>query len=292
MTARNKPQSPLQKAGHGSLCDYVDGKSCLVYLCGRPLPGTNRCILGRETSLALLRWEDGWPHVIDEQGVANNTPSLFVKIESDEIQKKFSQSKHYTFEDESFYNDFKWLRSSSVKERFSLKERKGFLRIKGGCSPCSTYEKALLARRQTDFRIIASTVIEYEPDSYQQMAGIVYWYNESLHFFIAVTYDETLGKCLTCTSMVAGKFTQHTPLSLGRGPIYLRICSDYGIASFLWSMDELNWETYMDNVDISVLSDDFYEDSFTGAFVGMMCVDTQYNDKHADFGYFDYSVFT
>jgi xylan 1,4-beta-xylosidase len=46
------PELGLQKAGHGSWCDTPDGRTYLAFLCGRPLPGTDCCVLGRETSIA------------------------------------------------------------------------------------------------------------------------------------------------------------------------------------------------------------------------------------------------
>ncbi len=58
ITAKDHPEWPLQKAGHGSLAD-----NCLAYLVARPHGTHGPCLLGRETALALVQWEDGWPRV-------------------------------------------------------------------------------------------------------------------------------------------------------------------------------------------------------------------------------------
>ena len=47
----------------------------MVYLCGRPLPSSDRCVLGRETAIQPMRWdEDGWLRTFDGTG----TPVLEV----------------------------------------------------------------------------------------------------------------------------------------------------------------------------------------------------------------------
>jgi xylan 1,4-beta-xylosidase len=64
LTARDHPDLPLQKAGHGSLVHTPgpDGRTYLAYLVGRPHGRHGPCILGRETALAHLTWSpDGWP---------------------------------------------------------------------------------------------------------------------------------------------------------------------------------------------------------------------------------------
>ena len=61
LTARDRPDSPLQRAGHASLVETQDGETYMAYLCGRPLPNRGRCVLGRETAIQKMVWsEDGW----------------------------------------------------------------------------------------------------------------------------------------------------------------------------------------------------------------------------------------
>src|SRR3569623_951945 len=46
LTARDPPDSPRQRAGHGSLVDTPCRQTYMAYLCGRPLPNRGRCVLG------------------------------------------------------------------------------------------------------------------------------------------------------------------------------------------------------------------------------------------------------
>ena len=59
------PEAELQKAGHGSVVETPDGEWYVAHLSARPLPGTLRSMLGRETSLQKVRWTaDGWLELV------------------------------------------------------------------------------------------------------------------------------------------------------------------------------------------------------------------------------------
>ena len=61
LSARNRPDAALQRAGHADLVDTAAGETYMVYLCGRPLPNRGRCPLGRETAIQPMTWgADGW----------------------------------------------------------------------------------------------------------------------------------------------------------------------------------------------------------------------------------------
>ena len=56
ITARDHPELPLQKAGHGSLVETASGEWYLAYLVARPHSHPGPCVLGRETALARVTW--------------------------------------------------------------------------------------------------------------------------------------------------------------------------------------------------------------------------------------------
>ncbi len=61
LSSRDRPDAPLQRAGHASLVHAVDGTPWIAYLCGRPLPNRGRCVMGRETAIQPMRWgDDDW----------------------------------------------------------------------------------------------------------------------------------------------------------------------------------------------------------------------------------------
>src|SRR5512142_2136719 len=72
LSSRFRPDAELQRAGHGSFTETQTGETYLVYLCGRPLRNRGRCVLGRETAIQKMVWEDGWLRTLDGQG----TPTI------------------------------------------------------------------------------------------------------------------------------------------------------------------------------------------------------------------------
>ena len=61
LTARDRPDAELQRAGHADLVETQTGETYMVYLCGRPLGNRGRCTLGRETAIQTMAWgADGW----------------------------------------------------------------------------------------------------------------------------------------------------------------------------------------------------------------------------------------
>lgn len=284
----------LQKAGHGSWCTSPDGRhTYLVYLCGRPLPGSDDCVLGRETGLAELAWKDGWPYVMQTDGSLENTPPEYVDVPAEAGAGQTYPGcghVHYTFDDDSFLRDFKTLRTPVTEARCSVTERPGFLRIHGGQSPWSLYEQSLLARRQTDFCFTAETKMEFFPDYFQQYAGLVYRYDEETQYLLQVTWNEEKGRVLQLnTIMPDNDFQQGIELPLGKtGPVWLRLEVSYRTAMFSWSEDGTNFRSIRPICDAGRLSDEYAGQGFTGAFVGMFCVDTEFYRKEADFAYFDY----
>ena len=89
---------------------------------------------------------------------------------------------------------FQWLRSPAPEELFSLRERKGHLRLYGRETIGSLFTQALVARRQQSHCYSASTIVEVEPEHFQQMAGLICYYNSSKFHYFYVSRDEELGK--------------------------------------------------------------------------------------------------
>lgn len=286
----------LQKAGHGSWCSSVDGKKTyMVYLCGRPQKADGvSCTLGRETGLAEVEWKNDWPYVKQTDGSLSNTPPDYVDVEAvDGVKQYFSGSghNHYTFNDKDFLKDFKTLRTPITEDRFSINRKKGFLSIKGGQSPWSFYEQGLLARRQTDFCFTAETKMEFEPDYFQQYAGLCYRYDEETQYLLQVTYDEKRGKILQLNTIMPNFFERGMPIELKEGAVWLRVEVKNEQAWFSWSQDGENFTMIRPLGDATKLSDEYCGMGFTGAFVGMFCVDTEFYKKTAEFEYFDYKGF-
>jgi len=292
LTSRDRPDVYLQRAGHADLVDTPSGETYLVHLCGRPLPNRGRCTLGRETAIQQMQWdEDGWLRTLDGQGI----PHLEVPAPALPVSSFPSRPVREDFDDQQLPIDFQWLRSPRPEEFFSLSARPGYLRLYGRESLGSLYHQSLVARRQQAHCYSAATCLDYEPDRYQQMAGLICYYNGNKFHYFYISYDDDLGKhlrimsCLPDTSQ-SDVFSEPIPITTGK-TVCLRIEMDYERLLFAYRYDNQDWQWMPGLFDASILSDEAGPQggpNFTGAFVGMCCQDMSGMGRYADFDYFCY----
>jgi len=294
MSARHRPDAKLQRAGHASLVETQSGETYMAYLVGRPLHERGRCTLGRETAIQKMIWgEDDWLRTLDGEGVPNiETPAP--GLSAHEFPAAAGRED---FHGPELPIDFQWLRTPYPEEIFSLTARPGYLRLLGRETIGSLFRQSLVARRQQSHCFSAATVIEFEPEHFQQLAGLVCYYNSTKFHYFHLSHDETVGKYLRVMSCVpdlpqADTFTPLTPISSGK-PVHLRVEADYERMRFAYRVEgvDTDWRWLPQQFDASILSDECIapgQAHFTGAFVGMACQDLTGTAKAADFDFFEY----
>jgi xylan 1,4-beta-xylosidase len=292
VSSRGRPELRLQKAGHASWCETAEGRTYMAYLCGRPLAGTKNCVLGRETAIDELVWHEDWPYIKGEDGGRQNYPadSFEPPLQNAGTASPTPAAEHvYTFGGPAIHGDFKTLRVPADPAHYSLRERPGCLRLRGGQSPVSPYGQTLLARRQKDFSFEAETCMDFAPQSFQELAGLCWRYDERNQYMLVVTHDETRGRTLAVLSMTAGHFFRaEGPVLPQEGSVWLGLSVREHRGVFRYSLDGEHFTDVGKDLDSRTLSDEFDALGFTGAFVGMFCVDTARYEAVADFKRFLY----
>ncbi|MBN2684010.1 MAG: glycoside hydrolase family 43 protein [Pontiellaceae bacterium] len=290
LTSRDKPHLKLQKAGHADLVETQNGEWYMVHLCSRPLPKNNRCILGRETAIQKVEWrDDGWLYLAN----GTNDPEELVEAPTLPEHPFAALPARDDFEDQTLALQYQMQRTPLDDSMCSLTERPGFLRLKGGGPIESRYEQVIVARRQQAFRYTATTLLEFKPETFQQMAGLICYYHTTLFHYCCMSIDEELGPCLYLQSADDGKVTFPLGTSViplnGNTRVYLRAKMNYHELAFFYSLDGETWNPVGDTLDSSILSDDYGTGmGFTGAFVGLACQDLSGRRKPADFDFFEY----
>jgi xylan 1,4-beta-xylosidase len=291
ITARDRPHAPLQRAGHADLVETQAGETYAVYLCGRPLPNRGRCVLGRETAIQKMVWgNDDWLRTRDGSGL----PELETPAPALPAMPFKPAIVREDFNDEELPIDFQWLRSPWPEELFSLSARRGYLRLIGRETIGSLFRQSLVARRQQAHCFSASTALEFEPEDFQQSAGLVCYYNSAKFHYLHVSHDEELGRhvrVMTCTpdSPQSDSFTKPIPIPPGR--IELRVEVDFERLRFAYRVGGDSWSWLPELFDASILSDEATAPgapNFTGAFIGMACQDVSGRGAAADFDWFEY----
>jgi len=289
LTSRYDQELTLQKAGHADIVETQNGEWYMVHLSGRPLPEKNRCVLGRETCIQKMKWtEDNWLRM----EACGNKPGVNVPA-PDLCEYKFELEPERDDFDRDILNiNFQSLRIPLDEDILTLKERPGFLRLKGRESLSSKHCQALIARRQQAFCYSASTCVEFEPESYQQMAGLICMYDTQNFYYLKISQDEEMGKCLGILTCDNNDFNYPLDTDVcieGWKKCFLKVNVEYDRLQFSYSAEGVNWSTIGPVCDASTLSDEYCQEGrFTGAFIGLCCQDLSGQRKYADFDYFDY----
>lgn len=296
ITARGDPENPLQRCGHGDLVETPDGSCYAVHLCSRPLaPANRRSPMGRESAIEKLYWDaDGW--LRNSSGSA--APAATVEAPALPAAPWPAEPGRSDFDGGELPAPFQWLRSPDPDYLFSLAARPGYLRLHGRESLGSLFHSSLVARRQQAFAFEATTALEFAPQHFQQMAGLVCYYNSHKFHYLYLSRDEALGRHLGIMSC-PGDQSLDTSYPLedalielpDSGEIFLRVAVQREWLQFAWSPDCENWSPVGELLDYSLLCDEVGKGegaNFTGAFVGMCCQDSSGSGLPADFRFFDY----
>jgi xylan 1,4-beta-xylosidase len=292
LTSRCRPDVALQRAGHADLVETQTGEVYMVHLCGRSLPNRGRCTLGRETAIQHMQWcEDGWLRTGDGRGL----PCVEVPAPALPTRRFAEAQAREDFDSAQLPLHFQWLRSPWPEELFSLSERPGYLRLYGRESLGSWFRQSLVARRQQSHCYSASTIVDFAPEQFQQMAGLVCYYNSFKYHYIYISHDQSLGRhvrVMSCLPDQAPSDVFSAPIPIPKGvPVELRVEVDYERLLFAFRIGGGDWHWLPGPLDASILSDEAGpagNPNFTGAFVGMCCQDLAGTRRVADFDFFYY----
>jgi xylan 1,4-beta-xylosidase len=277
--------SGLQKAGHASICPWKDNEWIIAHLCGRPLPNTHYCPLGRETALQKVVWkDDDWLYLASEK------PEMQVTFSGPSALKNKKEVFFSDFDEEQLPIEFQSLRLP-LNDRISLSERKGFLRLYGWESIISPFSQTLIARRVQAFRFYAETCLEFYPENFNTMAGLFLRYDEHNQYYLRLSKNDDNKNTLGI--IVYNRWHLSMPVDpeplLDSNKVYLSVQMINDSIQFFYSIDKERWNKIGPLLVSHVLSDEYAIPlGFTGMFVGIACQDLNGRNKYADFDYFLY----
>lgn len=294
LTSANNAGLYLQKAGHGSMVSTPEGRWYLTHLAARPLTQRGRCTLGRETSVQEIVWHnDDWPYLKE----GGNEPNTEVDVPDLPACPWEVTPERNNFDELEMHIDFQSLRVPMDESWVSLTKRKGYLAIKGRESLCSTHRQSMIARRQQHFHFTATTRLEFRPHTFQQMAGLTYYYNTRHFYYLFLSWEESLNSyVLNLLVNNDNRWEEPLPtlIPINEPEVWLRTTVRHEQLFFSYSTDGQIWSDIGGMLDASIISDDYvrdkaeYKAAFTGAFVGMCCQDVSGQGEWAYFDNFEY----
>lgn len=308
LTSRHHEDILLQKSGHCDLVETPEGEWYAVHLCGRAsdrrnpadavrFAGARRYMLGRETAIQKMKWtEDDWLVMADgstepkeyvEEPAGN---SGVTKQMMEAAQESTGRNGRDDFAAPVLDPDYQSLRIPMTEHYLSLTERPGYLRMYGRSGLSSKFSQTLIAKRLTEYDMEISTKLEFEPEVFKQMAGLILMYDTDNYLYLHVSQDEDCGKCITLLKARNKKYeylTDYLPIYSGL-PIYLKAEMQNGYITFSYRLEGSEWQTVAEDIDGSFMSDEAcMEGWFTGAMAGVCCQDLTGFGKYADFDWFE-----
>lgn len=307
LTSRHHEDLLLQKSGHCDLVETKDGEWYAVHLCGRAskdknpkdaerFPESRRYMIGRETAIQKMRWtEDDWLILDDGSNLPKEEVEAPAKASPGEGMSDLGWTRGAKrlvwddFDKETLDLDYQSLRIPMDEYYLSLKARPGWLRMYGRSGLSSRFSQTLIARRMTEYHMEASACMEFAPDVFKQMAGLIFLYDTDNYLYLHVSKDEEVGKCITLLKAENKKYeylTDYLPIKDDRA-IYLKLVIEENWAQFYYGYSEEEMQKIGPYVNAGFLSDEACREGwFTGAMIGICCQDLTGFGKYADFDYF------
>jgi alpha-N-arabinofuranosidase len=181
------------------------------------------------------------------------------------------------------------------ESNYSLTERLGFLRLHGSAINMSDQDSpTFVGQRQTDFNCIVSTLLEFDPNSENEEAGLVARQDDRHHYEIAVTLKDGKRQVLF-RKTVGGKLTEPVKYAdVGPGPVILSIKAsplsyEFSCQSADGSRQVLGTALTKD-LSVEVIGFE-HGMCFTGVYFGMYATGNgQKCTTPADFDWFEYNT--
>ena len=174
--------SEIQGLGHADLIQAPDSTWWMICL-GYRTSGYLQHVMGRETFLAPVRWDDNaWPVVN-----GNGTIQIDMKCKTLPQVKLAEEKKRVDFDEESLPLYWSYL-CNPHKENYSFKEKDGFFSMRATSINIDEIDSpTFIGRRQTQKVFTATTVLDMSNLKDGDEAGITAYASHHNHYDVVVT---------------------------------------------------------------------------------------------------------
>lgn len=274
LTTRDAPGEPLQKAGHGELVQTPAGEWILAHLAARPTLqlGERYSTLGRETCLQKVVFDqDEWLRL------AHGGHHAAVDVPID-LPEAAPDSTRDGFTDNFTAGSIDSRRWSTVRAPLGnaadFRSRPGWLRLSGGHSPASVFDQSMLLTRVEEHRTTAEVVVDADPRSSREAAGLTAWYDRNGWIWLQITWDDDNGRHARVVRRDGTVTTRSAPVPVPEGPLRLRAELNGPLLTFAVGPADGNPSPVPGSHPAWTLSDDHGPRlRFTGLFLGVRADD-------------------
>lgn len=274
--------SPIQGTGHADIVQAEEGSWWMVCLAFRPQSGLHH-LLGRETFLAPVRWdENAWPVVNGDGSI-----SLDMQVPTLPLQPFDQPDKKDDFVNESLGFEWNYIRNPNM-DNYSLTDKKGYLRLKSSTiSLDDIASPTFIGRRQEHMEFRATAKMDLVDAIEGDEAGLTVFRNNASHYDLIIKKGPEQSRSLLLRYRLRELVHNSKEIELSGGAIYLRVTGDRDFYTFSYSTDGKNYLD-IDKMDVRYLSTET-AGGFTGTFLGLFAVSGERSsDASAEVDHFTY----
>jgi xylan 1,4-beta-xylosidase len=285
LTQRNldpKRNNPITSTGHADFVQTEAGDWWAVFLgCRpyRPYIEEGYYNTGRETFLAPVKWENGWP-IINPGNVEVQYHYSF-PIQPSSATADFQYSGNMKtrddFSNEMLNRDWMFLRTPR-EQWYNLNQKPGFLSMQLRPESCSgNGNPSFLGCRQQNLSGYASTAMFFSPAAENEKAGLLIFQNEKHFYFLCKSLEgnESVIQLYQSSDNEHSKnslelISSHTlKVDQREKKLFLKIEAKGDLYSFSFGFESDQWIVLKDSIDAKYLST-----RIAGGFVG--CIYAMY----------------
>lgn len=270
---------PIIYAGHGDLVDDKDGNWYIVMLASRPCE--KHCSIGRETFLAKVVWEEGWPVINPGVGKLEDEVELPFEVHPFAAENDWSDQLHFwnTTLDDRFVGIQK-----RNEEIYSLTERPGFMRLytrperaEEMCYP------SFLGLRQKDYSFKVNAGVDFQPENENECGGLVLFQNHANHLALEIVLKD--GKRVLQVRKTVKEKEEVTASREVEGEVITMELQVKNQKASAWFISENKHILIEDNIDLLPYTTE-EAGGFVGCTVGMYTSSNGKESKnHCDFSW-------
>jgi alpha-N-arabinofuranosidase len=273
--------SPIQGLGHADLVQAPDGSWWMICL-GYRTHGYLQHVMGRETFLAPVTWEDGgWP-IVNRDG----TLQLDMKCKTLPQVSMPMEPKKDEFESEKLSLYWSFL-NMPQKENYSLDARSGWLRMKTSTITLDEVgNPTFIGHRQSEKDFTATTKVDVSGLKDGGVAGITAYAAHHNHYDVQVVARD--GKRYVQAKIRIGEMEHiEKEILLTANIVYLRITADSQFYHLYYSTDNKDF-VHLARQDYRYLSTETIG-GFCGVHIGIFAHTLNKTQSYADFDWTDFN---
>ena len=264
--------NPITSTGHADLVQTQEGDWYAVFLGCRPYQG-NHFNTGRETFMAPVAWENGWPIINPGfKEVQYSYPAPVMK--KNQFTSKINefatgQLFHDHFDQKVLNNRYVFLRTPQ-KTWYNFENKKGYLTLELQPETCSELKNiAMIADRQNHLNGYVSTRMRFQTQASNEKAGLLVFQNENHYYFVCKSADNGLPVVQLYkgpgnkNDTLGPQLLTSIPLRKNNAGIIFKVEVDEKGYSFYYSIKKDKWLLLRSSLDRSFLSTET-----AGGFVG------------------------